>query len=483
MKHILKEIKNIKNTQSALYIVAYKEELKAKDLASLPLTEKQKNYVLEMAGMECYLLNIPEDNKNILIHLIKSEENKDAYQKIQEYRIAGIEGQKLCNKLKIKTIQIISSEDKNAILGYTEAMILSNYQFLTYKSEKKPNSLAKISMHHEKISQKELDDLNTVIEATFIARDLVNEPGSHLSAEELSKRIEEYGQKAGFYTEILNLKKIKSLKMGGLLAVNRGSFDPPTFNILEWKPEKYKNSKPIVLVGKGVVFDTGGLNLKPGNYMDEMKSDMSGAAAVTGVFHALAQMKLPLHVVGLIPATDNRPGNRAYFPGDIITMYDGTQVEVLNTDAEGRLILADALAYAKKYKPELVIDIATLTGAAAMAIGKYGIPYMTIADHANNALIETAGKNTYERLIHFPLWDEYEELLKSNIGDLKNIGGREAGTITAGKFLQKFTDYPWMHLDIAGSAFMKTAYTYMPKGGTGIGVRLIIEFLKLRSKQ
>lgn len=265
--------------------------------------------------------------------------------------------------------------------------------------------------------------------------------------------------------------------MGGLLAVNTGSPEPPTFIIMEHKPKNATNDQPIVLVGKGVVYDTGGLSLKPSNFMDTMKSDMGGAAAVIGTMSAVAEANLPVHVIGLVPATDNRPGGNAVTPGDVITISDGTTVEVLNTDAEGRLILSDALVYAKRYKPELVIDLATLTGAAARAIGRYAIVGMGNAPQSDMQKLQESGDKVRERVVEFPFWDEYKELLKSPIADLKNIGGAEAGAITAGKFLEHFTDYPYIHLDIAGPAFLSKRVGYQIEGGTGIGVRLLFDFL------
>jgi leucyl aminopeptidase len=212
--------------------------------------------------------------------------------------------------------------------------------------------------------------------------------------------------------------------------------------------------------------------------MDTMKCDMAGAAAVAAGIFAIAKSKLPLHVVALIPATDNRPGEIAYTPGDVIHMFDGQTVEVLNTDAEGRMILADALSYAKKYEPELVFDFATLTGAAAAAIGAYGIVCMGTANEASKNMLKLSGDLVHERLVEFPFWDDYAALIKSDIADMKNIGGPVAGAITAGKFLEKFIDYPWMHFDIAGPAFINASESYKTKGGTGVGVRLILEYAK-----
>ena len=251
---------------------------------------------------------------------------------------------------------------------------------------------------------------------------------------------------------------------------------------MEWKPAKATNKKPIVLVGKGVVYDTGGLSLKPTKgSMDSMKADMGGAAAVIGAMAAIAENKLPVHVVGLVPATENRPDGLAYAPGDVIKMMSGLTVEVLNTDAEGRMILADALHYAKKYKPELVVDLATLTGAAAVAIGANGVVAMGNADDKEFESLSDSSYEVFERIARFPFWDDYSEMLKSDIADMKNIGGREAGAITAGKFLERFTDYPYIHLDIAGPAFLDAPSSYRLKGGSGVGVRLLYNFIKSKT--
>ena len=266
--------------------------------------------------------------------------------------------------------------------------------------------------------------------------------------------------------------------MGGLLAVNQGSLDEPTFSILEWKPKNAKNKKPIILVGKGIVYDTGGLSLKPTKGMDIMKVDMAGAGTVVGAMHAIASNKLPKHVIGLIPATDNRPSGNAYAPGDVVTMFNKLTVEVLNTDAEGRMILADALGYADKYNPELVIDLATLTGAAARAIGHFGIVSMHKNAEKFHDQLKESGNVTHERLAEMPFWDDYDTLLKSDVADIKNIGGPIAGAITAGKFLSNFINYPWIHLDIAGPAYVETSYGYRGKGATGMGVRLLYNFIK-----
>ena len=270
--------------------------------------------------------------------------------------------------------------------------------------------------------------------------------------------------------------------MGGLLAVNRGSKQPPTFTVVEYKPDNAENSRPVVLVGKGIVYDTGGLNIKTGNYMNDMKDDMAGAATMACVMYACARLNVPIHIIGLFPATDNRPGVNAYASADIINMYDGTNVEVVNTDAEGRMILADALAYAKQYKPSLVVDAATLTGAAARAIGPFGIAAVEKDAESFMQTMKTCGKRVYERIAEFPFWDEYDDCIKSEIADIKNSGESYAGMITAGKFLAYFTNYPYIHLDIAGVAFNEKKDCYNRIGGTGYGIRLMVEFLKTYHK-
>lgn len=398
------------------------------------------------------------------------------YKALQNARKSASVLVKKANELKLSELTINSSLE--SIPAFIEGMILSNYQFLKYYSEKKENSLQKVGVFG-KISNTELNEVTTIAEATNIAKNLVNEPVSFLNSTQLANEAKRLSKEAGYKIEVFGKTKIEALKMGGLLAVNKGSIDPPTFSILEWKPVKAKNKKPIILVGKGVVYDTGGLSLKPTpNSMDIMKCDMGGAAAVIGALYAVSKNKLPYHVIGLIPATDNRPGGNAYAPGDIIKMHNNKTVEVLNTDAEGRMILADALSYAQKYKPELVLDAATLTGAAAAAIGHYGVVAMGNADEKKMNKLKQSGNNVYERIVEFPFWDEYNEQLKSSIADMTNLGNGAGGAITAGKFLEKFTDYPYIHLDIAGPAWMKAEVDYVSKGGSGVGVRLFYDFIK-----
>lgn len=377
----------------------------------------------------------------------------------------------------------IYNQTRNSSLSLpaAEGLALANYQFLAHKKEdeKKINTLKNVILANTRISENRLEELKALCEATIMARDLVNEPVNFLNATDLANAFKRMGKQAGFKVDVFNKTKITELKMGGLLAVNAGSVDEPTFSVMEYKPARAKNKKPYVLVGKGVVYDTGGLSLKPTpNSMDYMKCDMAGAAAVASALYAIAKSKLNIHVIGLVPATDNRPGFNAFAPGDIITMMDGSTVEMLNSDAEGRMILADALHYAKRYKPELVIDIATLTGAAMAAIGSHGIVGMGTAPERFKKRLIDSGNNVHERIAEFPFWDDYADLLKSDIADQKNMGGPYAGAITAGKFLARYTDYPYYHLDIAGPSFLHAKDSYRVKGGTGVGVRLFYDFIK-----
>lgn len=396
-------------------------------------------------------------------------------------RRAGAEAATLLAGFKVASADLHSQLSAEETMHFARGLVLGSYKFLQYKTEKPEPAFTELAI--EGISEQQANELDIELDAVFLARDMVNEPVNYLTSEELGNWANQLGHRAGFTCEVFNLTRIQSLRMGGLLAVNAGSQLPPTFSVLEYKPANPVNERPLVLVGKGVVYDTGGLSLKPTpSSMDSMKSDMAGAAAVLAATYAIARLQLPVHVVTLIPATDNRPGENAITPGDVITMYSGKTVEILNTDAEGRLILGDALAFAQAYDPELVIDLATLTGAAARATGKEAIVFMgTAADEDKNAL-RNSGFDVGERLVELPLWDDYEEYMKSEVADLKNIGGADAGAITAGIFLKHFTDYPWLHLDIAGSAFIdRGSWNWRGKQGTGVGVRLLIDFARRRA--
>ncbi len=415
----------------------------------------------------------------VIVLFVDRERNRD--ERLETLRLKGAGLQSFLNEQKVNSAVVIDSEDKPAeMLAFAEGLSLRNYQFLKYKSkpDDKAHSLSSLYLYSKGLTDEDIEHLNIVLDATSRCRNMVNEPVAFLNAVRFAETMEAMVKSAGGKAEVLNKKKLEALKMGGILAVNRGSVDPPTLTIMEWKPEGHVNTKPYVLVGKGVVFDTGGMNIKTGNFMNDMKSDMAGGAAVSSAIYAVARARLPVHVIALVPASDNRVHGNAYVNGDIITMYDGSRVEIVNTDAEGRMLLADALSYAKKFDPKVVIDLATLTGSAMRAIGAYGIVAMQVNAVSEFTNLKKSGDRVRERLVEFPMWKEYREELNSDIADLKHLGGANAGSITAAKFLEHFTDYPFIHLDIAGVAFAEKAKGYRTPGGTGAGVRLLFDYIK-----
>lgn len=452
--------------------------LSAKKFDESLFSPEEQTFIKEELKNNKKFIAINQYKRSVFLQVIDAGK-KEKYEVKEQCRRIGHTLAGTLNKMKAKEIILSADGLRDEVLCVAEGMALANYQFLKYKTLTEKNTLEAIAIKSNKVSDADMLMLNTIVDATCKARDLVNEPVNFLTALQLSKEIEKLGKEAGFKVNVLHKKDIEKLDMGGLLAVNKGSQEPPTFTIMEYKSPKARNKKPFVLVGKGVVYDTGGLSLKPtANSMDYMKCDMGGAAAVSCAMYAIAKTKLPVHIIALVPATDNRPGENAYVPGDVIKMMSGKTVEVLNTDAEGRMILADALHYAKRYNPALVMEFSTLTGAASSALGKYGCAFLSTASDALKNAIDRSANNVYERIVEFPLWDEYGDLIKSDVADIKNVGGPAAGMITAAKFLEHFIEYPYMHFDIAGTAFTHAEDNYRGKGGTGFGVRMITDFIK-----
>ncbi|MFA4916982.1 MAG: leucyl aminopeptidase [Syntrophales bacterium] len=366
-----------------------------------------------------------------------------------------------------------------------EGVFLGLYQFTPFKTVDRDNIK---ELEEFVIVEEQEDKLKTISSAAktaeiisravYFTRDLVSTPSNEMTPSDMAGKAEELASTLkNVSVEVLDIPKMKELGMNALLAVARGSDEPARFIILEYRGGK-KADPVIVLVGKGLTFDSGGISIKPSEKMDEMKTDMSGGAAVMGTIMAISELNLPANVVALIPATENLSGGSAYKPGDILKSMSGKTIEVLNTDAEGRLILADALTYAGKYNPTAVVDLATLTGSCIIALGDHVIGMLGTDDHLK-ARIKNAADATGERVWELPLWEEYHELIKSDIADYKNTGGRAAGTITAAAFLSKFVgDYPWVHLDIAGPALLAKDMPYIPKGASGVGVRLLVQLLR-----
>lgn len=366
--------------------------------------------------------------------------------------------------------------------GVAEGARLGAYAFERYKTvrEEPKKELEKITLLTDRLNPARIERgvriAETVTDSVYRVRDLISEPSNEVTPPKLAAVAKEIGRKTGIKVTVLEKEAIQKLGMGGLLGVSRASHEGPRFIIMEYNLSQKK--RPLfVFVGKGITFDTGGISIKPANNMEQMKYDMSGAAAVLGTLEAAARLKLPFRIVGLAPTCENMPGGHAYKPGDILKALNGKTIEVKNTDAEGRLILADALSYAQRYKPNAVIDLATLTGACIIAVGNFVIAGMTNNDRLLKKVIQS-GESSGERVWQLPLWEEYSELIKSDIADIKNTGDGTAGTITGAAFLKEFVDYPWVHLDIASRAWTEKDLPYIPKGATGIGVRLLLSFLR-----
>ena len=374
---------------------------------------------------------------------------------------------------------------RNKAQTTVEGLLLASYRFDRYRTEnggKQPPLLKDLQLLVTEESlldeaEQGAREAQHLCRGVFLARDLVNEPGNVKSPDYLARQAQIMAGEVGLKCTVLDKQQLEQEDMGALLGVAQGSVREPRLIVLHYQGGA-EEDKPIALIGKGVVFDAGGISLKPGEKMDEMKMDMGGGATVLGTMLAASLLKLPVNLVGIVPAVENLPSGSAIRPGDILTSLSGRTIEVLNTDAEGRLILADALTYAKRFDPRVVIDLATLTGACVIALGHHATAVLGNHDGLIQQLIN-AGEHTGERLWQLPLWEDYAHQIKSDIADVKNIGGRPAGTITAAAFLQKFAeDFTWAHLDIAGTAWEEKGRPYTPKGGTGVGVRLLVHYLR-----
>jgi leucyl aminopeptidase len=369
----------------------------------------------------------------------------------------------------------------NLAASLVEGILLGNYKFRNYKKKNerknKYRGLKAITIHGKGGGlRRAVDRARIGAEAALSARDMANEPANQWTPEHFARFGRDLARTTELVCRVIGRSQIKKMGMGGIIAVNQGSAVDPKVVLLEHKPKNYRTT--VLLVGKGITFDSGGVSLKPAAGMEDMKYDMCGGAAVMSTMQAVAELKPGVRVVAIVPATDNMSGSAAVKPGDVITHYNGVTSEVINTDAEGRLILADALAYGiEKYDPDCVIDLATLTGAVIIGLGHHRTGMMSNDDVLAEAL-SAAGEATGEKVWRLPLDPEYGEQLDSEVADVKNIGGRPAGSITAGAYLEKFVgDTPWAHLDIAGTAWDYTKKSYIPKGPSGFGVRLLLDFI------
>ena len=446
----------------------------------LPLSKREQEYLKQRREEKSDAI-VRFDRLPQHLFFVNFDAEKPAVRCQEQLRRSAAKLVAILDTLKMDAITVTAAGAlPEEMVAFLEGLTLADYRFDRYKT-KAAHHIAKVTIDQKFLSQEELDANLHLWNRIHWCREWVNTPVADLNAAEFAEQLETIAsQMPTVGCTVFNKKKIEALRMGGLLAVNRGSVDEPRFVVLEYKPAIAINTKPIALVGKGIMYDTGGLNIKPDDYMQEMKSDMAGAATMASVLFAAADNQLPLHLVALLPMTDNRPGFNAYAADDILTMYDGTTVEVVNTDAEGRLILADAIAYAvDKYDPELLIDAATLTGAAVRAISTFGIAAMQQNAANPLELLKVVGEQVYERIVEFPFWEEYDELIKSEMADVKNCGTAQAGTITAGKFLARFAKQtPYIHLDIAGVAYFTKPQHYYAVGASGYGIRLLYAFLQ-----
>jgi leucyl aminopeptidase len=380
----------------------------------------------------------------------------------------------------------ISGQSKEVIAEcLVEGVLLGDYRFVKYKKKEKKNppfdGIKELAVYSEKSPKGLRRGLNLALHSAFAARaarDMANEPGNGWTPRSFAAYARALATTHKMRCTVLDKNAMKRLKMGGILAVNQGSTEPPKMVILEYRSLK-KKAQTILFVGKGLTFDSGGISLKPAAGMEDMKYDMCGGAAALSAMRVVGEEKPDVNVVAIIPSTDNMGGGAALKPGDIIRHYGGTTSEIINTDAEGRLILADALAYGiKKFSPACVVDLATLTGAVILGLGHHRTGLLGNNQNLVDRLL-LAGENCGEPLWQLPLDKEYGELIDSKVADIKNSGGRPAGTITAAAYLQKFVgDTPWVHLDIAGTAWNGTKKSYIPKGPSGTGVRTLVDLIR-----
>jgi len=401
-------------------------------------------------------------------------------------RRASATAVKEAQKLKVAAVTIGTNGDlalEAAAQAFAEGFELGAYRFWRYRTGLSDEQTFQVerAVVFSKTDERAGAGVATgqaIARGVNFARDLVNGPGYAMHPPELGEEAVKLGQRVGLKVTVLDMAQLIEQGFGGILAVGKGSEHEPRFIVMEYG-EAGKGTPTICLVGKGLTFDSGGLSLKPAEAMETMKSDMGGSAAVFGAMQAIAELNLPLHVVGLVSAAENMPSSNAYRPGDIVKTLSGKTIEVLNTDAEGRIILSDALFYAQRYKPDAIVELSTLTGAIIIALGPHATGLMATDQKLADKLIK-AGEISSERVWQLPLWDEYHAMVQSQIADLKNLAGRAAGSITAGAFLAAFVgDYPFAHLDIAGTAWVdRPAKPYDTFGGTGVGVRLLAEFLR-----
>ncbi len=443
---------------------------------------------------ETLFFNLPGKKSLIKILLVgvgpEKEVETDTFRKA-----SGVTFLKVSQR-KIKKVSLLILPEVEKILapyllgrGITEGFMLSSFEYLLQTSKKPHNEIDEVgivleSKEVEKEVKKGVSDALKICEEVNYTREMVASPANLMTPSIIAQRAKKTSSRAGIKCRIISEKEAVKMGMDSFISVTKGSKEPAKIIVLEYTPAKKGKVPCVALVGKGITFDSGGISIKPSKGMHQMKYDMGGGAAVIGAIAGCARLKLPVKVVSIIPATENMPGGNATKPGDVVKSLSGKTIEIQNTDAEGRLVLADAISYAHRFKPDAIIDIATLTGACIVALGNCAIGMM-----GNNRkfieILKTSSEMSGERVWEFPLWDDYKEDIKSEIADIKNIGKGSAGTIIGGIFLKEFVEekMPWIHLDIAGTCWNEGKHDYLQRGATGSGVRLMIEMLKIIAEE
>jgi leucyl aminopeptidase len=458
---------------------------------NIRLSELQKKSFLSKDGAEIRISKFDGKPDEVYIFKIKTDNNFS----VDFFRnhLAGFLPQLVKEEVKhlhifipkYQAFQKYFEREEYFYQAFIEGIILGNYSFTKYKTDNNEEKNLSVYFYadNEKKLQSALTDAQNLMAGLSFTKDLQNEPAITITPNELAKSIVSAFSHLDVKITVFNEKEIKKKKMGGLIAIGKGSENPPRFIILEYNPElkgkNKKRKKRIALVGKGVTFDSGGISIKPANNMGEMKADMAGAAVVVGTIMAAAKSNLQVDILGVIPAAENMVSGKAVRPGDIIITASGKSIEVVDTDAEGRVILSDALDFVSREKPDIIIDLATLTGSCVVALGEFVAGLFTKDEYLSKSIYD-AGLITHDRVWPMPMWDDYNELNKSDLADVKNLGSKWGGAISAAKFLENFVDkeIPWAHIDIAGPSMANNYNNYTKKYMTGFGVRLLFEFLR-----
>lgn len=461
---------------------------------NMKFSELQKKNILSDKITKVHSINPSGKPDELIVFKVKIDENFNAdyfRNQLAEF-IAGIENQEVkALHIFIPDYEIFKGKFDSVEYYYqtfVEGIYYGSYSFNTYKKDPGKRRDLKVVLYSG--NAKKLNSAiitgGILMDAVFFARDLQNEPSNNLTPRLFSNRLKEKLSSTGITINVLREKELLKLKMQGILSVGKGSTNPPELVKINYRPRAVKKQKSVsvVLVGKGIMFDSGGISIKPSQHMWEMKADMSGAAVAAAVIHAASRAKLKTNITCILPTAENMPSGSSYKPGDIITASSGKTIEVDDTDAEGRIILADALHYASKMKPDMIIDLATLTGACVVALGEFVAGLFTKDDKLSEQLIDSSAV-TEEKLWRMPMWDAYHRLNKSELADVKNYGGKWGGAVSAAKFLENFVDkkIPWAHLDIAGPAMPNDSTEYTKKYMTGFGVRLLFDFLSRLEKK